>query len=256
MSPLTMPQWSMITALVMTRSQCSGLIASSNGHWARPSRIDLPPPKIDFLAVDGVVLLDLDDQLGVGQPDAVADRRAIFLGVGSRESFTLMDRCPLPVRDGIGRDAARHLDGLVTVSLFDAPLQAGLARVGVVEAAHDQAVEPVDHAPAAVGDQLDVLDVAGLEPDRRAAGQVQPHAVGLLAVEDQRRIGLEEVVMGADLDGTVAGVVDAERHDGAAGVQLDVRPVEEVFARNHFRPPEVARVLTAEPIVSGSDRGR
>ena len=47
MSPLTIPQWSMITALVMTRSQCSGLIGSSSGHWSCPSRIDLPPPKID-----------------------------------------------------------------------------------------------------------------------------------------------------------------------------------------------------------------
>ena len=47
MSPLTIPQWSMITALVMTRSQCGGLIGSSSGHWSCPSRIDLPPPKID-----------------------------------------------------------------------------------------------------------------------------------------------------------------------------------------------------------------
>ncbi len=32
MSPLTIPQWSTITALVMTRSQCAGLIGSSSGH--------------------------------------------------------------------------------------------------------------------------------------------------------------------------------------------------------------------------------
>ena len=75
----------------------------------------------------------------------------------------------------------------MAVPLVDAALQAGRPGVGIVQPAHHQAVEPVDHADAAVGDQLDLLDVAGLEPHRRAAGQVQAHAIRLLAVEDQRR---------------------------------------------------------------------
>ena len=59
-----------------------------------------------LLAVVGVVVLDLDDQLGVGQPDAVADRRAVFLRVGFRGRFarSWID-APASVRDGIGRDA-------------------------------------------------------------------------------------------------------------------------------------------------------
>ena len=40
-----------------------------------------------LLAVVGVVVLDLDDQFGVGQPDAVADRRAVLLGVGLPRNF-------------------------------------------------------------------------------------------------------------------------------------------------------------------------
>jgi hypothetical protein len=39
--------------------------------------------EFDFLAVDGVVLLDLDEQFGVGQADAVARGGAVHFGVGA-----------------------------------------------------------------------------------------------------------------------------------------------------------------------------
>ena len=121
----------------------------------------------------------------------------------------------------------------MSVSAIDAALQAGLAGVGVVQPAHHQAVEPVDRPAAAVRNQPDFLDVAGLEPHRRSAGQVEPHAVGLLAVEDEGPVGLEEVVVGADLHGPVARVVDGESDDRQARVKLEVRPIEEIFAGNH-----------------------
>ncbi|MNC71167.1 hypothetical protein D3C75_1220560 [compost metagenome] len=43
MSALTMPQWSMISALVSTRSMHS---ADSIWPWPMPSRITLPPPNL------------------------------------------------------------------------------------------------------------------------------------------------------------------------------------------------------------------
>ena len=43
---------------------------------------DLAAAELDLLAVDGEVLLDLDDQLGVGQANAVAGGGAIVAGVG------------------------------------------------------------------------------------------------------------------------------------------------------------------------------
>ena len=132
-----------------------------------------------------------------------------------------MGGCPWSVRDGMSRDAA-SFGWLVAVALLDAALQAGLAGVRLVQTAADQGVEPVDHPPPAVGDQLDFLGVAGLEPDGRAARQVEPHAVRLHPVEDERLVDLEEVVVRTDLHRPVAGVVDAERHDGAAGVELEV----------------------------------
>ena len=65
-----------------------------------------------LFAVVRVIVLDLDDQLRVGQPDAVADRRAVFLRVGFPGELHAHGSMPLLLRDGIGRDAARYLDGL------------------------------------------------------------------------------------------------------------------------------------------------
>src|SRR5262249_33200685 len=107
--------------------------------------------------------------------------------------------------------------------------------LGVVERAHDQAVEPDDDALAGQGDEADLLDLAGLEAHGGARGQVQAHAVGLLAVADEGAVDLEEVEVRADLHGPIAGVVDRDRDGRASGVQLDVRSVEQVFAGNHGR---------------------
>src|SRR5581483_8204149 len=43
----------------------------------------LAAAELDLLAVMRVVALDLDDQIGVGEPDAVADRRAEHRGIGA-----------------------------------------------------------------------------------------------------------------------------------------------------------------------------
>ena len=62
MSPLTIPQWSMITALVMTVSGASALVGC-----ACPSRPgSLAAAEDDLFAVGGEIVLDLDDQLRVG----------------------------------------------------------------------------------------------------------------------------------------------------------------------------------------------
>ena len=53
------------------------------------------------------------------------------------------------------------------------------------------------------------------------------------AIEFQRLVGLEEMIMRADLDRPVAGVGDLERHGGAAGVQLDVAARGDDFPGNH-----------------------
>ena len=69
---------------------------------------------------------------------------------------------------------------------------------------------------------------------RRRAGDVQPAAVGLLAVKLQRRIGLEEVVVRTDLNGPIACVRDRDGKSLSSGVDLELARDDLHLARNHF----------------------
>src|SRR6266702_5029941 len=95
------------------------------------------------------------------------------------------------------------------------------------------AAETVDHALAPECDEVHVAGLAGLEADGGTGGDVEAHAAGFLAVELQRRVGLEEMVVRADLDRAVAGVGDRQRHRLAAGIELDLAVLDEEFAGDH-----------------------
>ena len=160
-----MPQWSRMSALVITVSATLGAAALALAHAVADH---LAAAELHLLAVDGEVALDLDDQVGVGEAHAVAGGRAVHLGIGASRSMRLHG--------------------------------------AAVERAHDLAAEAVHDARAGEGDQL---DRAGLPGSKRTAVPAamfrrKPRACG--AVEAQRRVGLEEVVVRADLDRAVAGV--------------------------------------------------
>lgn len=90
--------------------------------------------------------------------------------------------------------------------------------------AHDargEAVAALDDAVAGDLDEGDGLGVAGLEAHRGAGGDVEAEAVGGDAVERELRVGLDEVVVRADLDGPVALARDPEPDAPPALVQLD-----------------------------------
>ena len=70
----------------------------------------------------------------------------------------------------------------------------------------------VHHAAAGECHQRDFLLFARFEARSRAGSDIQPHAAGLGAIEVQRRVDLEEVIMAAHLNGPVAGVFDQKRH--------------------------------------------
>src|SRR4051812_46831547 len=93
----------------------------------------------------------------------------------------------------------RSLARLVAESARLEPLECRLADGGIVELAHDQAVEPVDFPLATEWDETDLLDVPRLEADRGAGEQVQVHAVRLLAVEHEGAVYFEEVEVRANL---------------------------------------------------------
>ena len=68
----TMPQQSMISALVITVSALSLADALALAHAVADH---LAAAELDFLAVDRQVALDLDDQIRIREPHAVADGR-------------------------------------------------------------------------------------------------------------------------------------------------------------------------------------
>jgi len=74
---------------------------------------------------------------------------------------------------------------------------------------------------------LHVAGLAGLEADGGAGGNVEAHAAGLFAIEFQRRVGLEEMVVRADLDRAVTSVGHRKCHRLAAGVEFDLAVLDE-----------------------------
>ena len=81
-SALTMPQWSMISALVMTVSTAPSRLRGL--RLAHAVADHLAAAELHFLAVDGEVALDLDEQVGVGEAHAVAGGGAEHVGIGRR----------------------------------------------------------------------------------------------------------------------------------------------------------------------------
>ena len=77
-----MPQWSRISALVMTVSTApSARVRLALAHAVADH---LAAAELHLLAVDREVLLDLDEEVGVGEPDPVAGGRAEHVGIGAR----------------------------------------------------------------------------------------------------------------------------------------------------------------------------
>ena len=99
---------------------------------------------------------------------------------------------------------------------------------------------PVDHARAAERDQPHLARLARLEPDRGAGGDVEPHPARRRAVEVERRVGLGEMIVRADLHRPVAGVGDGQRDRLAVGVQRDLAGGGKELAGDHRSPsPQV-----------------
>src|ERR1043166_1615290 len=105
------------------------------------------------------------------------------------------------------------------------------------ELAHDLLAEAVNRAFAGERHESHLAGLAGLEPHGGSGGDVEAHAARLLAVERERRISLEEMIMRADLDRPVAGVDHFERHGLAAGVESDLTRFDEQFTGNHLVLP-------------------
>src|SRR5579859_1926689 len=110
---------------------------------------------------------------------------------------------------------------------------------------HHVAAEAVDGAFSRERHQLHLTGLSRLEAHRGACGDIEPHAAGFLALELQRRIGLEEMIVRADLDRAVTGIGNRQRHGLAAGIELDLAVLDEQFDGDHEGAPSAKRALMA-----------
>src|SRR5258707_1629026 len=105
------------------------------------------------------------------------------------------------------------------------------------ELSHHVLAKPVDHALAGERNERDLARLSRFEAHRSAGGDIEPHAARLLAIEFQCRIGLEEMIVRADLNRPVPGIGDRQRHRLAAGIELDLALLDEHFTGNHAADP-------------------
>src|SRR6266853_2836025 len=105
--------------------------------------------------------------------------------------------------------------------------------IDLTQAAVDLAVEADDPALAGIGDKPHLAALSGLEPGRSPGRDVEPVAACLLAIEVERRVGLVEMIMRADLYRAVACVGDGQGHRRAANVDLDLARCGEEFTWDH-----------------------
>ena len=166
----------------------------------------------DHLVPAGAAVLGhLDPQVGVGETHPVARGRAVQVPVAS------------PVDEAHGASSASVL--IVGSS-------------GPPTAPRKPGIDP----GADERDEFDVECDSRLEPDGGAGGHVQAMAAGRVAVEDERRVGLSEVIVRTDLDRPVATVLDAQPQHRSTGIDLD----------RVVRTGDLARDHGAEPIGSWS----
>src|SRR5688572_3477199 len=112
---------------------------------------------------------------------------------------------------------------------------------GHLQLSHDLLLESVDLAFAAKRHQRHVAFLARLEADRCSGGYVQTHAARLLPVEAERLVGLEEMVVAADLDWAIARIGDLQRDRRQTAVELDHAFAGDDFTWDHaFSPPRRA----------------
>src|SRR5262249_10037528 len=98
---------------------------------------------------------------------------------------------------------------------------------------HDRLVEAINHARPDIRDQTDVAGLSRLEAHGRARRNVQAVAKRSPSIEGERRVGLGEMIMTADLDRSVARVGNAKRYRCPILVQDDLAGCWKNLARYH-----------------------
>ena len=133
--------------------------------------------------------------------------------------------------DQVAGDIARRMEFLEEAT---AMLPDDILAEDTVSDSTDEAAKTVAKISAVMPE---AASLARLEAHGGAGGDVEPHAAGLLAVEAERRVGFEEMVVRTDLDRAVAGIGDFEGDLCGASVELDVAWFGDDFAGDQFHFP-------------------
>ena len=187
----------------------------------------LAAAELALVAVDGVVAFDFGDEVRVAEADAVARRRAEDVRrSGDRqmrmahvEAFTVRGSTVHGSRSRFSNSRAKSLPPRMTPRARDR-------------------------------DERDGSRLAGLEAHGGAGRDVEAHAVGGAAVEVERAVRFDEVIVAADLDRTIAAVGDRRAATVlAALVRARCRQAHDVICagRDRVRWPVVVPALPAVP---------
>src|SRR5215831_11087276 len=115
------------------------------------------------------------------------------------------------------------------------------------QGSHDRTVEAIDHAGAAVGDQRNLAGLSRLKSYRRSSRNIEAISKCGLAVELERRVGLGEVIVTADLDRPDARVGDRERNRRSVAIQNYLAGCGYDLAGNHVSLP--SKCLRLAPLI-------
>ena len=147
----------------------------------------LPSAEFAFVTVDGVVMLDPDPQVGRGEANPVSGGRSKHDRIRFAVHGVWLDGSGVVL--AVGRMSKAGLDQ----SIRDVP------EPREIDSARRERMTTADHSITSDLDQGDGLGGAGLKPNRGASGNIQAIAVGLLSVEVQLRVDLDQMIVGAHL---------------------------------------------------------
>src|ERR1700730_12941720 len=123
-------------------------------------------------------------------------------------------------------------------SSLEAALASALQGFGSVRLAAPivlgKTVEPEELAGSAKLGQSDFFGLARSEAHCGSGGNIEVHAEAFFPVEIESLVGFKEVIVAADLNGTITGVHDFERCLASTGVELDVSVIGNDLSRNHL----------------------
>ena len=119
----------------------------------------------------------------------------------------------------------------------DEPLLAGSSKrlgfyVWIIKTAIHQSIDPIGHTIASYRDQRHPLVFSRLKPHRGSSRNLQSKPIGLLTIEPQRAIRLEEMTMRPDLNRPITGIGNNQLNRLTAFERNNVALTEDDFTRN------------------------